>query len=113
MGVAVQPTWDIGVEAFDAVGEAEPLKEFQRAVDGGRLGRLAVLAERGDQVVSLQRAISLQQQLQDPPARDGQTFVGVQAAVFGVGEGVAQSMALEPRVGAIAMLAIWRMHALS
>src|SRR5690349_13460587 len=37
---------DVGVQAFDAVGEAEPLQEFQGAIDGGRLGRLAALAER-------------------------------------------------------------------
>ena len=52
----------VGRQAFDAVGQALMLKEFQRAVDGGRLGRpLAALTEGGDQIVGLHRMAGLHQ----------------------------------------------------
>ena len=40
---AVETAGDVGVQALDAVREAQALKELERAVDGGRLGRLSAL----------------------------------------------------------------------
>ncbi|MNN15858.1 hypothetical protein D3C81_1289780 [compost metagenome] len=53
------------------MNHAPALKELERAIDGRRLGRLAVKAVAGDQVIGLDRLAGRQQQLQHPAARGG------------------------------------------
>ena len=64
MIVAGMPTGNIGIQAFDLVGEPRFLKEVERPVYGRRLGR-ALAIEIGQQVIGLGRGRAFQQQAED------------------------------------------------
>ena len=69
MVVAGMTAGHIGIEAFDLVGEAEFLKEIQRAIDRRRFGG-AFAVQLAQKVVGLCRSLSVEQELQHfPPDR--------------------------------------------
>jgi len=77
---------DIGVEAFNLVGEANILKEIERAIDRGRLGR-AFPVQIAEQVIGFCRFRRFQQKAQNLAANAGQLL----AALLGQGFCLCQS----------------------
>ncbi len=63
MIVAGMAAGDIGVQAFDLVGEAGFLEEIERAIDGRGLGR-AFAVEIGQQIIRLGGRCALKQEAQ-------------------------------------------------
>ena len=88
------------------MGEAQPFEEFQRAIDGGRLGRLAMGAEGGDEVVGLLGGVGLEQQFEDAAAGAGEAFLRRDATALGRREGVQQRLALEARMRAVGVVTL-------
>ena len=95
------------------MGEAQPLEEFQGAIDGRRFGRLAAFAVGRDQVIGLQRPVTLQQQLQHPAAWRRQSLLDTHAMMLGRAQGMTQVMTLQARMGAVLVLAVRSVHVAS
>jgi hypothetical protein len=110
---ALDPAGDIGVQALDPMREPEPLQELQRPVDRGRLGRLALVAEGRDQVVSLQRRIGRQQEFQNAPAGRGQALPGAFAPDLGRPQRAGERRALQAVVMVVRVMIAGVRHALS
>ena len=75
MGAVAMVTGHIGIEALNPMDEALLFQKIQSPIDGRRLGRLALSAKAGNQVIGLHRLTTDQQQFQGPPTRLGQTLV--------------------------------------
>ena len=88
------------------MGQALALEELQGAVDGRRLGRLAVLAEAGDQIVGLDRFAGAEQQGQHPQAGRGQPFALGGQPRTGGGEGAFDLRCRGRAVGVIMMAGV-------
>ena len=65
------------------MGETLLFEKFQGSIDRRRLGRTAILAEGGDQVIGLHRLAGLQQELKHAPPPGGQFFLRLIAAPLG------------------------------
>src|SRR5689334_10315420 len=74
---------DEGVEAFDAMREAQARKEIERAVDCRRLGDAFVAAEQRQQVVSLGWPVMIQEQFKHAAAQRREAFARSAATAFG------------------------------
>ena len=85
MAVAGVTARDIGIEAFNLVGEANVLKKIKGAVNRRRLGS-ALTVEIGEKIIGLGWFAAFQQQLQDLAPDTGQALAFLSGQCFGLGQ---------------------------
>lgn len=70
------------IQAFDSMGKTQPRQEVQRAIDGRRLGGLAVSAEGRNEIISLGGLPGGEEQFEHAAPRCRQSLAMLSAAYF-------------------------------